>query len=206
MYTNAFENYTYGLEHYPDMYDKGDIIRFVKEWYGRYSLRYKSPIGHIDIIAKQPSMYEIHVTHLFFNDDTTFYEPPTTPELSVLCQTKEMLDRYFAGKPVDFREISVKIDWGTYFQDWVWDAIREIPYGEVRSYKWIANRIGRPKSYRAVGNATGKNPISIIIPCHRVVGSNRSLGGYGGGIERKQRLLSLEKFPINQLKKPRKGA
>lgn len=206
MYTNAFENYTYGLEHYPELYDKGQIIRDLKKWYGPDAFRYKSPIGHIDIIARQPSQYDLHLTHLFFNDDTTFYEPPTTPGNQVLQQTKEMLDRYFSGKPVDFREIPVKIDWGTYFQDWVWEAIREIPHGEVRSYKWIANKIGRPKSYRAVGNATGKNPISIVIPCHRVIGSNRSLGGYGGGIERKKILLSIEKYPIKTLKQPKKGA
>ena len=206
MKTNQFANLTWSLENNPELVDKSEMIRSVRQMYGRDSFRYKTPIGHVDIIEYQHSISKSYITHLFYNDDTTFYDPPTTPNSPLLRHTKEMLDRYFSGKPVDFSEIPIRIDWSTFFQNWVWDAIREIPHGEVRSYKWIANKIGRPKSYRAVGNATGKNPVSIIIPCHRVIGSNRGLGGYGGGIERKIRLLTLEKYPIKKLKQPRKGA
>lgn len=95
---------------------------------------------------------------------------------------------------------------GTDFQRLVWDAIYQIPYGEARSYKWIAEQIGRPKAVRAVGSATGSNPITIIIPCHRVIGSNGKLGGYGGGLERKRQLLSLEGYPVEVLQKPREGS
>ncbi|MYF54522.1 MGMT family protein, partial [Candidatus Poribacteria bacterium] len=90
------------------------------------------------------------------------------------------------------------------FQQLVWETIHQIPHGEVRSYKWIAEQIGRPKAVRAVGNATGNNPITIIIPCHRVIGSNGNLGGYGGGLERKRQLLSLEGYPVKELKSTRK--
>ena len=78
--------------------------------------------------------------------------------------------------------------------------IQQIPYGEVRTYQWIADQLGRPKSARSVGNATGANPVSILIPCHRVIGSNGRLGGYGGGIERKRGLLALEEYPVAELK------
>ena len=206
MKTDRFASLTWHLENYPDLVDKSEMIRSVREMYGNDSFRYKSPLGHIDIIEYQRGISEFYITHLFYNDNSMFYDPPSTPGSQLLQHTKEMLDRYFSGKPVDFSEIPIRIDWSTFFQNWVWDAIREIPYGEVRSYKWIAEKIGRPRSYRAVGNATGKNPVSIIIPCHRVIGSNRSLGGYGGGIERKQRLLTLEKYPLKGLKKPRKDA
>jgi O-6-methylguanine DNA methyltransferase len=80
----------------------------------------------------------------------------------------------------------------TPFQQEVWAALRTIPYGEVRSYGDIADQIGRPKAVRAVGLANGRNPISIIVPCHRVIGASGALTGYGGGIERKRALLDLE--------------
>ena len=121
----------------------------------------------------------------------------------MLRRTKNILDRYFDGESVDFREIPVKIEMGTDFQNSVWNTIHQIPYGEVRSYKWIAEQIGRPKAVRAVGNATGSNPITIIIPCHRVIGSNGNLGGYGGGLERKRQFLTLEGYPVEVLQKPR---
>ncbi|MXV78075.1 methylated-DNA--[protein]-cysteine S-methyltransferase, partial [Candidatus Poribacteria bacterium] len=155
--------------------------------------------GHIDIIQKHS-----HISKIFFNDDSRFFEPPSTPRTDLLRKTKDILDRYFEGDPVDFREISVEIEDGTLFQQLVWETIHQIPHGEVRSYKWIAEQIGRPKAVRAVGNATGNNPITIIIPCHRVIGSNGNLGGYGGGLERKRQLLSLEGYPVKELKSTRK--
>jgi methylated-DNA-[protein]-cysteine S-methyltransferase len=103
----------------------------------------------------------------------------------------EQLEAYFAGER---REFDVELDpVGTDFQRRVWDALLTIPYGETRSYGYIAEQIGAPGASRAVGLANGRNPIGIIVPCHRVIGANGSLTGYGGGLERKQLLLDLER-------------
>jgi O-6-methylguanine DNA methyltransferase len=109
------------------------------------------------------------------------------PALAVLSA---QLNAYFEGS---LREFSVPLDLrGTPFQMKAWQALREIPYGEVRSYADIANTIGRPRAVRAVGMANHANPVPIIVPCHRVIGSNRTLTGYGGGLDLKERLLRLE--------------
>lgn len=119
----------------------------------------------------------------FCRDDQAF--------ASVISQ----LDEYFQGKRFTF-DIPLQL-FGTPFQKKVWTALLSIPYGETRSYKEIANAIAQPTAVRAVGNANNKNPIAIIIPCHRVIGSNGALVGYGGGIERKQQLLALEKASLH---------
>ncbi|BBO76932.1 methylated-DNA--protein-cysteine methyltransferase [Desulfosarcina widdelii] len=103
---------------------------------------------------------------------------------------KDQLSAYFAGEIQSFD--AALFPEGTPFQMQVWAALKEIPYGSVVSYRWIADRIGKPKAMRAVGAANGRNPISIIIPCHRVIGSDGSLTGYGGGMDVKRRLLRLE--------------
>jgi methylated-DNA-[protein]-cysteine S-methyltransferase len=100
------------------------------------------------------------------------------------------LDEYFAGKRTQF-DLPLHPS-GTPFQIEVWEALKAIPYGEVRSYGDIAEQIGRPGASRAVGLANGRNPISVIVPCHRVIGASGSLTGYGGGLERKRLLLDLE--------------
>jgi methylated-DNA-[protein]-cysteine S-methyltransferase len=103
----------------------------------------------------------------------------------------EQLEAYFAGDRTDF---DLELDLvGTQFQRRVWTALLTIPYGETRSYGEIARQIGSPGAFRAVGLANGHNPIGIIVPCHRVIGSNGSLTGYGGGLDRKRALLALEK-------------
>ena len=101
------------------------------------------------------------------------------------------LDEFFTGKRKVF-DLPLNPH-GTDFQRSVWKALQDIPYGETRSYKQIAEAIGNPKACRAVGLANNKNPIWVIIPCHRVIGANGALTGYGGGFEMKQRLLELEK-------------
>jgi methylated-DNA-[protein]-cysteine S-methyltransferase len=102
----------------------------------------------------------------------------------------EQLEAYFAG---DLKEFDVALTMaGTEFQRLVWAELRRIPYGETISYGELALRMGRPSASRAVGLANGKNPISIIVPCHRVIGSTGSLTGYGGGLPRKRFLLSFE--------------
>ncbi|WP_308286344.1 methylated-DNA--[protein]-cysteine S-methyltransferase [Actinomycetospora endophytica] len=103
---------------------------------------------------------------------------------------REQLAAYFAG---ELREFSLEVALrGTEFQQRVWAALREIPFGETCSYAELAVAIGQPTAVRAVGLANGKNPVSIVVPCHRVVGSNGSLTGYGGGTDRKRALLELE--------------
>ena len=100
------------------------------------------------------------------------------------------LDAYFAGK---LRQFTIPLDLrGTSFQRQVWDLLCGIPWGETRSYGQIAQALGRPRAARAVGRAVGTNPVSIVVPCHRVVGSDGSLTGYGGGLDRKVALLKLE--------------
>jgi methylated-DNA-[protein]-cysteine S-methyltransferase len=108
----------------------------------------------------------------------------------IIDQACRELDLYFAGKLRDFK---VKVaPQGTEFQRKAWAALQTIPYGETRSYAQQAKAIGSPKATRAIGAANGRNPIPVIIPCHRVIGANGSLTGFGGGMERKQILLELE--------------
>ncbi len=102
------------------------------------------------------------------------------------------LRAYLSGKPVRFR-FRLAPDAGTAFQRKVWRALLKIPRGQTRSYAWLARQIGRPKAVRAVANACGANPAPILIPCHRVIASDGSLGGFGGGRAMKKKLLALER-------------
>ncbi|MDE1548235.1 methylated-DNA--[protein]-cysteine S-methyltransferase [Jeotgalibaca caeni] len=115
-------------------------------------------------------------------------------ETPLLKTAKKQLLEYFQGQRTEFDlPLSTK---GTPFQEIVWQALREIPYGEVRSYKQLAIAIGNPKAVRAVGMANNRNPISVVTPCHRVIGSNGALVGYGGGLAVKEYLLNLEAHAI----------
>lgn len=173
---------------------KAAVREDVQQLIGQTNYLYESPVGFIDIVQVGE-----HISRISFCDDSAIFEPSLTAGTELLKQVSVKLDAYFAGESVDFKEIPVEIESGTEFQNSVWDTIHQIPYGEVRSYKWIAEKIGRPKAVRAVGNATGSNPITIINPCHRVVGSNGKLGGYGGGLERKRQLLKLEGYIVEGL-------
>jgi methylated-DNA-[protein]-cysteine S-methyltransferase len=113
-------------------------------------------------------------------------------ESQILNDTKIQLEEYLIGTRTSFDINSYLI--GTKFQKRVWKQVNKIPYGQKLSYKDIAKKISRPKSYRAVANAVGKNPIAIMIPCHRVIRSNGNLGGYSGGIDIKKLLLQKEKI------------
>jgi methylated-DNA-[protein]-cysteine S-methyltransferase len=116
------------------------------------------------------------------------------PEHPVLVETERQLRAYFAGR---LQRFNLRLDFkGTEFQKSVWQALLTIPFGETRSYREIALQIGRPTAVRAVGAANGRNPISIVAPCHRVIGSNGALTGYAGGLAAKQRLLGLERRTI----------
>ncbi|RSN64809.1 methylated-DNA--[protein]-cysteine S-methyltransferase [Actinomadura sp. WAC 06369] len=121
----------------------------------------------------------------------TFGLPADDPDEKPFAQVAEQLDAYFAGDLTEF-DVPLALN-GTPFQRRVWDALRHIPYGETVTYGELALDIGSPTASRAVGLANGKNPISVIVPCHRVVGSNGDLTGYGGGIERKRYLLEFER-------------
>lgn len=115
---------------------------------------------------------------------------PAEADTAVLRQCEEELTAYFAGK---LRTFTVPLGpVGTPFQLSVWEALRQIPYGETRTYGEIAASIGKPRACRAVGMANNRNPISILIPCHRVIGAGGALVGYGGGLEVKKFLLKLE--------------
>ncbi len=124
---------------------------------------------------------------------------PLTPALSregregvkMLKKAVKLLRKYFSGRPVSV-DLPLDIRYYTPFQQAVWKAACEVPYGETRSYAWIAKRSGRPRAVRAVGNALGANPAPIIIPCHRVISSSGSLGGFSGGPGLKKKLLELE--------------
>ena len=113
-----------------------------------------------------------------------------SPRHPILMETERQLREYFAGRRKRF---DLKLDFvGTPFQRSVWKALLTIPFGETRSYGQIAKQVGRPSASRAVGAANGQNPVAIVAPCHRVIGSTGALTGFGGGLEAKERLLRLE--------------
>jgi O-6-methylguanine DNA methyltransferase len=117
------------------------------------------------------------------------------PEDPLLSEAAAQLAAYFRGERVRF-ELPTAM-YGTPFQRAVWEALAAIPYGEVRSYKAIAEAVGRPSAVRAVGGANNRNPLPIIVPCHRVVGADGALVGYAGGLDAKSRLLELERQTAN---------
>lgn len=145
-----------------------------------------SPIGPLLLAGDEAGLRLVHM------DAAQPWTLPDAWELarSQLDEVARQLDEYFAGKREQF-QLTLAAP-GTPFQREVWHALQHIPYGTTCSYSELAEKIGRPRAVRAVGTANGANPISIIVPCHRVIGSNGTLTGYAGGIERKQLLLELE--------------
>lgn len=117
-------------------------------------------------------------------------------EHPVLAEARRQLTGYFGGELTEFR-LPLAAN-GTAFQKKVWQALREIPYGETRSYREVAESIGSPRSTRAVGAANGRNPVGIIVPCHRVIAADGSLGGYSGGLRTKRFLLDHERKTMRQ--------
>jgi methylated-DNA-[protein]-cysteine S-methyltransferase len=116
---------------------------------------------------------------------------PTAPDHPVLQKTSQQLAEYFAGQRRQF-DVPLDLSYGTAFQQSVWQALLGIARGATASYGEVSARIGRPAAVRAVGSAIGRNPVSIIVPCHRVLGAHGALTGYAGGLERKRALLRLE--------------
>ena len=154
-----------------------------KNFYGYYS----SPIGILEIITSKDAV----ISAMFVEEVKENKETP-----KILKKALTQFHEYFEGTRKEF-DLKFEIK-GTDFQKQVWRALMEIPYGSILSYKDVAVRIGNEKATRAVGNANSKNIISIIIPCHRVIGANKSLTGYAGGLVRKQWLLEHEKRYIKK--------
>jgi methylated-DNA-[protein]-cysteine S-methyltransferase len=157
------------------------------------SLFYKmmeSPVGKLKLVASDKGLAAI----LWENDSprrVRLGEVVEEERHPVLIETERQLGEYFAGKRRDF---SIALDVrGTRFQKDVWEALLAIPFGETRSYGELAKQLGNPRATRAVGAANGRNPLSIIVPCHRVVGSSGKLTGFAGGLDAKAHLLGLEK-------------
>jgi len=152
-------------------------------------IKMPSPAGELTLVAKGDGLAAI----LWERDKPgrvklgTLLEQAAHP---VLLETRRQLEEYFSGQRTRF---DLKLNFnGTDFQKQVWAALLTIPFGETRSYSDIARQIGRPQAVRAVGAANGRNPISIIAPCHRVIGASGSLTGFAGGLRAKETLLTLE--------------
>lgn len=162
-----------------------------------------SPVGELKLVARGTRLAAI----LWENDKPkrirlgAMREDHDSP---VLLETRRQLTEYFAGKRSQF---DVELDFvGTEFQKEVWNALLTIPFGASRSYSEIARQIGRPMATRAVGAANGKNPISIIAPCHRVIGASGALTGFAGGLKAKETLLALEGGHFSNVSGARKTA
>jgi methylated-DNA-[protein]-cysteine S-methyltransferase len=149
----------------------------------------ESPVGELKLVASDHGLVAV----LWENDRPTrvrLNEMAENDQHPVLVETERQLDEYFAGKR---KEFSVALDMrGTRFQKDVWEALLAIPFGETRSYGQLAKQLGNPRATRAVGAANGRNPVSIIVPCHRVIGSSGKLTGFAGGLDVKAHLLSME--------------
>lgn len=153
-----------------------------------YSLQLETPVGPLTITATEKALTAIRFGSQVPENSTLCTEAKATP---LLRRAAEELGAYFAGRRRDFT-LPLAPE-GTPFQQKVWEALRTIPYGETRTYKQIAIQIGHNQSFRAVGMANNRNPIPIVVPCHRVIGYDGKLTGYAGGLSVKERLLELEK-------------
>ena len=151
-----------------------------------YKTYYKSPLGPIEILGSQDSIIALDFVEELLPEDG---------ELTFCVkECLNQIDEYFRG---DRREFFLNLQpVGTDFQKSVWRQLEKIPYGKTTSYGKIADVIGKPNASRAVGSANGKNPLAIIVPCHRVIGSDGSLTGYGGGVWRKRWLIGFERGEI----------
>lgn len=168
-----------------------------------------SPVGPLTLVAASsvghPALRAIYLQHRRHPPSAAFLGEPLGEDVTssrlacgdctssglLLAEAGRQLGEYFAGLRTEF-DLSLELG-GTPFQQLVWAELLRIPYGETATYGELAERIGRPTAARAVGLANGRNPISIVVPCHRVIGSSGDLTGYGGGIDRKRQLLDWER-------------
>lgn len=149
-----------------------------------YYDRLQTPIGTLYLVFRASALINISF------DKPLAVIPKQTKNSSL---AKKELSEYFELGRRDFNFRTAFID-GTEFEKEVWESLKEIPYGETRTYKWLADKIGKPLASRAVGNALGKNPIPIIFPCHRIIESDGAIGGYTPGVDIKRRLLEIEYY------------
>jgi len=150
-----------------------------------------SPVGPLTLVAAHGALAGLYMDEQRHRPAPgTFGEPDTGQDDKLFAEASSQLEQYFDGERTEF-DLRLTLD-GTAFQRRVWTALQDIPYGQTISYGQLADRIGQPSASRAVGLANGKNPIGIIVPCHRVVGADGGLTGYAGGLRRKRSLLDLE--------------
>ena len=174
-----------------------------------YSMKYESPMGMITVASTENAVVGLWFDgQKYFAYGLTESETCEEQENSTLTEAKRWLDIYFSGKEPDF-DLPISLS-GTDFQKKVWGILCAIPYGKTMTYGQIAAQLAAEQgaahmSAQAVGGAVGHNPLSIIVPCHRVVGTNGSLTGYAGGIDRKIKLLALEGVDMSRFFVPKKG-
>jgi methylated-DNA-[protein]-cysteine S-methyltransferase len=149
-----------------------------------------SPIGPLTLVAADGQITGLYMDAQRHRPGEEVVGRAGDPAAEPFATAADQLARYFAGQLTEF-ELPLAPA-GTRFQRAVWDALRQIPYGETWSYGQLASKIGNPAAVRAVGLANGRNPIALVVPCHRVIGADGSLTGYGGGLDRKRFLLDLE--------------
>ncbi|MFF2639273.1 methylated-DNA--[protein]-cysteine S-methyltransferase [Streptomyces niveus] len=149
-----------------------------------------SPYGPLTLVATDGVLSALYMTEQRHRPPQETFGEVADREDPPFAAVIAQLDEYFAGERTEF-DVPLRLH-GTPFQRGVWEQLLMIPYGETRSYGQLADALGKSGASRAVGLANGKNPVSIIVPCHRVIGSTGSLTGYGGGLDRKQRLLAFE--------------
>jgi methylated-DNA-[protein]-cysteine S-methyltransferase len=166
---------------------------------------FSSPLGMLGLAATDAGLCRLDMKvdpPLFRDQLEARYARRTMKDDGAFIRVRNILDGYFQGTVADF---NVDIDFieGTGFQRRVWQTLMKIPFGQVRSYAWVARRIGQPRAVRAVGQANGRNPVSIIVPCHRVIRSDGTIGGYGGGVEVKEELLKREGVLLGTMERDR---
>jgi methylated-DNA-[protein]-cysteine S-methyltransferase len=149
-----------------------------------------SPIGPLTLVAEDGTLTKLFMDAQRHAPDPATFGEPGDPADEPFASAAAQLTAYFAGELTEFDLPLAPA--GTAFQRQVWSALRQIPHGTTMSYGELADKLGKPGASRAVGLANGRNPIAIVVPCHRVIGSDGSLTGYGGGLDRKQFLLGLE--------------
>jgi methylated-DNA-[protein]-cysteine S-methyltransferase len=147
-----------------------------------------SPIGQLTLVGSEGNLSGLYMTEQRYRPEEAIFGERDN---ALFAEVVSQLEEYFAGERTEFTVPLAPR--GTAFQQVVWDALRKVPYGETVTYGELAERIGRPGAARAVGHANGHNPIGIIVPCHRVVGSTGALTGYAGGVPRKRFLLDHER-------------
>lgn len=156
-----------------------------------FSAKVDSPVGHLTLVATDAVLCELSWAGDPKYSTSLATRAEERPDHPILAQAVSELGEYFAGKRRTF-DVPVRT-MGTEFQQAVWQALRQIPYGQTINYGEQARRIGKPAAVRAVGGANGKNPVGIIVPCHRVIGADGSLTGFGGGMDAKAWLLNHER-------------